>query len=98
MHASQRLGDRAGMPPGASGEVPVAGRIRINELEPADVLIFGDRGPRSKPAQVGHMGIYLGNGWFIHASAEGVTALPLTGWYRQHFAWARRPLQEAGLE
>jgi cell wall-associated NlpC family hydrolase len=80
-----------------AGEVPAARRIRIGRLEPADVIFFGDRGPRSKPAQVGHMGIYLGNGWFIHASQEGVTALPLTGWYQQHFAWARRPLREAGL-
>ena len=54
-------------------------------------------GPKSKPAQVDHMGIYLGNGWFIHSSGYGVAVAPLTGWYMQRFAWGRRPLAEAGL-
>jgi cell wall-associated NlpC family hydrolase len=80
-----------------SGEVPVSRRIPFAELEPADVVFFGDRGPRSKPAQVGHMGIYLGNGWFIHSSEYGVAVASLDGWYRREFAWGRRPLAEAGL-
>jgi hypothetical protein len=33
----------------------------------------------------------------IHSSGQGVAVTPLTGWYRQEFAWARRPLAEAGL-
>ena len=33
----------------------------------------------------------------IHSSGQGVAVTPLTGWYRQQFAWARRPLAEAGL-
>lgn len=79
-----------------SGEVPKAKRITFAKLQPADVLFFG-AGPKSKPAQVSHMGIYLGNGWFIHSSEYGVAIAPLTGWYAQRFAWARRPLAEAGL-
>jgi cell wall-associated NlpC family hydrolase len=43
------------------------------------------------------MGIYLGNGWFIHSSAYGVAVAQLSGWYAQRFAWGRRPLAEAGL-
>jgi cell wall-associated NlpC family hydrolase len=46
---------------------------------------------------VDHTGIYLGSGWFIHSSGYGVTLAPLTGWYKTRFAWARRPLAEAGL-
>jgi cell wall-associated NlpC family hydrolase len=80
-----------------SGEVPRSTRIALTELEPADVVFFGDKGPRSKPAQVGHMGIYLGNGWFIHSSEYGVAVTTLTGWYQKEFAWGRRPLAEAGL-
>ena len=80
-----------------SGEVPRSERIGFATLQPADVIFFGDRGPRSKPSQVGHMGIYLGDGWFIHSSGYGVALAPLDGWYRQKFAWARRPLAEAGL-
>jgi cell wall-associated NlpC family hydrolase len=81
-----------------SGEVPKAKRITLANLEPADVIFFGDKGPKSQPSQVGHMGIYIGNGWFIHSSEYGVALAQLTGWYAKEFAWARRPLAEAGLE
>jgi cell wall-associated NlpC family hydrolase len=80
-----------------SGEVPAAKRIPFAKLQPADVLFFGARGPKSKPAQVDHTGIYLGNGWFIHSSSYGVAVAQLSGWYAQKFAWARRPLDEAKL-
>jgi cell wall-associated NlpC family hydrolase len=80
-----------------SGEVPAAKRIAFAKLAPGDVLFFGPSGPRSKPASIGHTGIYLGAGWMIHSSGQGVALAPLTGWYRQQFAWGRRPLAEAGL-
>jgi cell wall-associated NlpC family hydrolase len=80
-----------------SGEVPVAKRISFSRLKPGDVLFWGAGGPSSKPAQVDHTGIYLGNGWFIHSSGYGVAIAQLSGWYKQRFAWARRPLAEAGL-
>ena len=81
-----------------SGEVPPAQRIRKAEnLQPADVVFQGDGGAKSKPAQVGHAGIYLGGGWFVHSSGSGTTLHPFEGWYRDRFAWARRPLREAGL-
>jgi cell wall-associated NlpC family hydrolase len=81
-----------------SGEVPRSQRIGLARLQPADVVFFGDAGPRSKPAQVGHMGIYVGNGWVIHSSGFGVALARLDGWYAREFAWGRRPLAEAGLE
>jgi cell wall-associated NlpC family hydrolase len=81
-----------------SGEVARGKRIGRAALEPADVLFFGEHGPRSKPAEVDHAGIYLGNGWFIQAGVTGVTLIPLASpWYDARFAWARRPLAEAGL-
>jgi cell wall-associated NlpC family hydrolase len=80
-----------------SGEVPKSARIPLAKLQPADVIFFGDRGPKSQPSQVGHMGIYLGNGWFIHSSGYGVAVARLDGWYSREFAWGRRPLSEAGL-
>jgi cell wall-associated NlpC family hydrolase len=80
-----------------SGEVPAAKRIPYAKLQPGDVIFFG-HGPRSKPAQIGHMGIYVGNGWFVHSSGYGVALAQMTsGWYRTSFAWGRRPLAEAGL-
>jgi cell wall-associated NlpC family hydrolase len=80
-----------------SAEVPAKKRIPLAKLQPADVIFFGAAGPKSKPAQVNHMGIYLGNGWFIHSSDYGVAVAQLSGWYAQRFAWARRPLAEASL-
>jgi cell wall-associated NlpC family hydrolase len=80
-----------------SGEVPKGARIPLEALEPGDVLFFGARGPKSKPAQINHTGIYLGNNWFIHSSGYGVALARLDGWYRSGYAWARSPLNEAGL-
>jgi cell wall-associated NlpC family hydrolase len=80
-----------------SGEVAKSARVGIDVLEPADVIFFGSRGPKSKPAQVDHTGIYLGNDWFIHSSGYGVAVARLDGWYASSFAWARRPLTEAKL-
>ena len=73
-----------------SGEVKMSARIPFDRLEPGDVLFFGDKGPQSSPLQVGHAGIYVGGGWMV--------LQPLQGWYLDRFAWARRPLSEAGLE
>lgn len=80
-----------------SAEVPAAMRIAIDALEPGDILFFGSRGVRSKPAQITHSGIYVGSGWFVHSSSNGVTMQPLQGWYETRFAWARRPLEELAL-
>jgi cell wall-associated NlpC family hydrolase len=79
-----------------SGEVPRAKRIGIDDLQAGDVMFFG-RGRRSKPVQVDHTAIYLGNGWLVQSSGYGVALAPFDGWYRSSFAWARRPLAEAGL-
>jgi cell wall-associated NlpC family hydrolase len=79
-----------------SGEVPRTGRIRVDDLQPGDVMFFG-RGRRSKPTRVDHTAIYLGNGWLVQSSGYGVALAPFDGWYRSSFAWARRPLAEAGL-
>jgi cell wall-associated NlpC family hydrolase len=80
-----------------SAEVGKADRIGLVALQPGDLVFFGARGTRSASQEVNHMGIYAGNGWFVHSSGNGVTLQPLQGWYLQRFAWGRRPLQEAGL-
>ena len=81
-----------------SGEVSLARRVGAARLRPADVIFFGARGARSRPAEVNHMGIYAGADWFIHSSGQGTTIAPLRGWYRDRLSWGRRPLAEAGLE
>jgi hypothetical protein len=81
-----------------SSEVPPGQRIKnAQNLQPGDVIFQGANGPGSKPAQVDHAGIYLGGGWFVHSSGSGTTLHPFEGWYRDRFAWARRPLREAGI-
>jgi len=81
-----------------SGEVGRSLRVSRIALAPGDVVFFGSKGPRSQPAEVGHMGIYVGNGWLVHSSRFGTTLTPMTGWYETTFAWGRSPLVEAGLE
>jgi len=81
-----------------SAEFPVVQRIPLRSVQPGDLLFFGDEGAASKPSQVGHMGLALGDGWMIHSSSRGVTIAPIEGWYADRFAWGRRPLAEAGLE
>src|SRR3954451_22091313 len=71
-----------------SGEVARSARVGIDDLQPADVIFFGSRAAKSKPAQVDHTGIYLGNGWFIHSSEYGVALARLDGRYASSFAWA----------
>jgi cell wall-associated NlpC family hydrolase len=81
-----------------SGEVPKSQRIKLADLQPADVMFFGSRGPKSKPAEVDHAAIYLGDGWLIHSSGYGVALARVDGWYAHGFAWGRRPLSEAKLD
>ena len=81
-----------------SVEVPKSERIPFKKLEPADVIFFGTKGAKSSGAQVMHTAIYVGNGWFVQSSDQGVDLAQLSGWYKKKFAWGRRPLQEAGLE
>jgi cell wall-associated NlpC family hydrolase len=80
-----------------SGEVPHTALVPAAKLQPADVMFFGAHGRNSKPSEVDHTALYLGNGWFIQSSGEGVTLLPFDGWYTRSYAWARRPLREAHL-
>jgi cell wall-associated NlpC family hydrolase len=61
-------------------------------------MFFGEQRAEVEPERHRPHGLYLGNGWFIQSSDEGVTLLPFDGWYAGSFAWARRPLHEAGLE
>ena len=59
-----------------SGEVPAREADPARRLQPGDVLFFGAHGPKSKPAEVDHAGIYIGSGWFVHSSERGRRARP----------------------
>ncbi len=80
-----------------AGEMKKNRRVPITRLRPADVIFYGGHGTASKPGDITHTGMALGGGWFVHSSGQGTTIAPLAGWYESTFAWARRPLREAGL-
>jgi cell wall-associated NlpC family hydrolase len=80
-----------------SGEVQRSARVPRDRLRAADLAFFGLYGPLSKPVEVSHMGIDLGNGWIVHAYSRGVVLEPMVGWLDTNFAWGRSPLTEAGL-
>ena len=61
--------------------------VTAAELEPGDVLCFYSGG-----GYIGHAGIYIGGGQFVHAqnSATGVVVSPLEGYYSSRGYEARR--------
>lgn len=69
-----------------------APRIKRDQLAAGDLVFFRGRGKR-----VDHVGIYVGNGRFVHAPNTGGTVrldeLDSAYWTR-HFLFARRPLAD----
>ena len=64
-------------------------RIATDRLASGDLVFFGSDG------QVGHVGIYVGEGRFVHAPNSGGTVRldRLDGaWWREHYTGARRLL------
>jgi cell wall-associated NlpC family hydrolase len=67
-------------------------RIAPDRLAPADLVFFGSDG------EVSHVGIYVGEGRFVHAPKTGGTVRldRLDGaWWRDHYTGARRVLGNA---
>jgi len=72
-----------------------AEQFNCGSAVPPDQLAIGDRLYFvSGDGSIGHTGIYIGNGQFIHASSRrgcvGIDSLR-SGFYRRRFAGARRP-------
>ena len=68
-------------------------RIAPERLAPADLVFFGSGG------EVSHVGIYVGEGRFVHAPNSGGTVRldRLDGaWWREHYTGARRVLTGSG--
>ncbi len=63
--------------------------VPSNALMPGDALFFTDK----KHNQIGHVGLYIGNGKFIHAASSlkkvGISSLD-EKYYREHYVLARR--------
>jgi hypothetical protein len=55
------------LPRVAREQAKVGKKVELTELAYGDLLFFGSRSKRSK--RINHVGIYIGNGWFAHASS-----------------------------
>ena len=71
------------LPHSSYGDFDRGRRVSRSSLRPGDLVFFDG---------VGHVGIYVGNGRFIHAPHSGtrVRIEQLGGWYSSRFVGARR--------
>jgi cell wall-associated NlpC family hydrolase len=71
------------LPHSSYGDFDRGRRVSRSSLRPGDLVFFDG---------VGHVGIYVGNGRFIHAPHSGtrVRIEQLAGWYGSRFVGARR--------
>jgi peptidoglycan DL-endopeptidase CwlO len=71
------------LPHNAAMQYQLGRPVARSDLQPGDLVFFHG---------LGHMGIYIGGGSFIHAPQTGdvVKISPLSGWYSSRFVGARR--------
>lgn len=70
-------------------------KIVLANLKTGDLLFFNTDKKRGIP--VSHVGIYMGNGKFIHAASrkKGIIISPLAGYYQDRFVVAKRIIKPA---
>lgn len=86
LHVYQSVGIR--LPHSASAQARLGKPVARHQLQPGDLVFFRTRG-----RHISHVGIYIGNGKFIHASsARGRVRIDTLekGYYKQRYAGARR--------
>jgi lipoprotein Spr len=80
----------ASMPRTSKEQYETSHHIRRDELQEGDLVFFHTLGRRRT---VTHVGVYLRNNKFIHASVSGVMISDLTeGYYNKHYVGAGRVL------
>ena len=85
----QELGTK--VPRTTATQIEQSYAIQQSALQPGDLVFFKFIGKKYR-----HVGIYLGNGDFMHAStSKGVIISNLSGYWQQHF-WMARRLENLG--
>nr|WP_248730079.1 MULTISPECIES: NlpC/P60 family protein [Halomonas] len=84
---------RMDLPRTTDSQVLQGQRIDRSELKPGDLVFFRPPGPYN------HVGVYVGDGYFLHAStSQGVILSELDNvFWQQHYWQARRPMDQAQL-
>lgn len=79
------------LPRDADQQYLVGDVVAPEDLLPGDLVFFGD------PGEITHVGIYAGDGHFLHASSgSGVTrSILFQGWYKEKYRGARRILKDS---
>ena len=62
-------------------------RVPYSKLRPGDIMLYGTS---KDPSSIYHVNTYIGNGWALNSSGDGVVIANVsTGWYRQTFQYGR---------
>jgi hypothetical protein len=84
------------LPRHSSHQAKVGGYVSFSQLKQGDMVFF-DTSHKHKGG-VNHVGIYLGDGNFIHASSGGkrvmITNFNKKRFYKNRFLWGRRVIPE----
>jgi cell wall-associated NlpC family hydrolase len=85
----------ASLPRTSKEQYDASRHIRRDELQEGDLVFFHTLGRRKA---VTHVGVYLRNNKFIHASVSGVMISDLAdGYYEKHYIGAGRVLGDGGV-
>jgi len=80
------------IPRHSGNQAQVGMKVAYNELEKGDLVFFDTN--RRKTGEVNHVGIYLEDGKFIHASSGNkkvvITSFDKKRYYKSRFLWGRR--------
>lgn len=84
---------RIDLPRTTESQVLQGKRVEREQLKAGDLVFF------RPPGRYRHVGVYVGDGFFLHAStSQGVTLSELDNVYWQRYYWqARRPMNQSQL-
>ncbi len=87
------------LPRVSRNQAKVGKLVRFNELQKGDMVFFDTT--RKNIGRVNHVGIYLEDGKFIHASSGNhkvvITSFDKKRFYKNHFLWGRRIIKTSSL-